>query len=507
MGHSLNRTSFRINQNLVIDDKTFNPGYILISDIYGNAGWKNPNQYISNEEPLDRFIGELYGGGIVVAVWREQRETLYEICLIASVKNYSVPFSEGEYFYFQWSNIGNLAIGATARSHTFGASNSISIIGQGSPITGDAAKAASKCAEYINEDLYGLGVYGDWYLPSTFEINCLANNAAIFDRVISQYAVDKSLSLAYDDTTGAFSKMDLFVNANASAGNIITGYWTSTEFNAGSAHFLNMAGAGVRFDTASKSSYKHVRPFRQDVKRWNGITWVQDRNKTGKILIVYDQPAPAYATSSPGGGMVANITTTEVSLGNTVTVISSYSSIPANLSQYDHIWDINVQEGGGAVQTLLVPTGAAAKYTTYLQQGGGLFILGENAQNYTPRNNDLASFITNIGGGNIQTTNESIYNSLNIESEFLIANNRNTVSFLAIGRFSSIGTGSPITRNPIDSLTGQAVVWKTGSLSLAPKGAIVVVLDFNFLSSDYASAAPFYSKEFVANVSLILNKS
>jgi hypothetical protein len=205
--------------------------------------------------------------------------------------------------------------------------------------------------------------------------------------------------------------------------------------------------------------------------------------------------------------MVANITATEVSLGNTVTVITSYSSIPANLSQYDHIWDINVQEGGAAVQTLLVPTGAATKYTTYLQQGGGLFILGENAQNYTPRNNDLASFITNLGGGNIQSSNQSINNSLNIESEFLIANNRNTVTFAAIGRFSSIGTGTPITKNPIDSLTGHAVVWKTGSLSLAPKGAIVVVLDFNFLSSNYGSGAPFYSQEFVANVSQILNKS
>jgi hypothetical protein len=331
----------------------------------------------------------------------------------------------------------------------------------------------------------------------------LANNAAIVDRVISQYATDKGLSLIENISTGAFSNMDLFVNANESAGILTTGYWTSTEYNAGSAHFLNMGVVGgVRFATASKNSYKFTRPFRQDVKRWNGITWVQDRNKTGKVLIVYDQPAPYFATS-----MVANITATEVSLGNTVTVITSYSSIPANLSQYDHIWDINVQEGGAAVQTLLVPTGAATKYTTYLQQGGGLFILGENAQNYTPRNNDLASFITNLGGGNIQSSNQSINNSLNIESEFLIANNRNTVTFAAIGRFSSIGTGTPITKNPIDSLTGHAVVWKTGSLSLAPKGAIVVVLDFNFLSSNYGSGAPFYSQEFVANVSQILNKS
>ncbi len=98
MGHSLNRTGFRINQNLVVDDGTFNPGYILVSDLNGIAKWKDPTQYITNDEPLDRFIGELYGGGIVVAVWREQREQLYEYSLIASVKNYSEPYSDGEYF-------------------------------------------------------------------------------------------------------------------------------------------------------------------------------------------------------------------------------------------------------------------------------------------------------------------------------------------------------------------------------------------------------------------------
>jgi len=133
-------------------------------------------------------------------------------------------------------------------------------------------------------------------------------------------------------------------------------------------------------------------------------------------------------------------------------------------------------------------------------------MLGEYSD-YAARNSDLATFITNLGGGTIQASNNFFYDELNVESEFLIQNNRNTVSFIAVGRFSSIGTGTPITRNPINSSTGHAVVWKTGSLSLAPKGAIVVVLDFNFLSSNYASGAPYYSQEFIANVSQILNKS
>jgi hypothetical protein len=157
----------------------------------------------------------------------------------------------------------------------------------------------------------------------------------------------------------------------------------------------------------------------------------------------------------------------------------------------------------------LVPTGAAAKYTTYLQQGGGLFILGEHS-GYNARNGDLASFITGLGGGTIQTSGYRDIN-MTVGSEFLIANNQSSLVLPVCGRFSSIGTGTSITTN-VSGDVGQAVVWKTGSLSLAPKGAIVVVLDINFLSTHYAPGSSFfngltYAKEFVDNISQILNKS
>jgi len=499
MGHSLNRTSFRINQNLVIDDKTFNPGYILISDVNGNVSWQNPSQYISNEEPLDHFIGELYGGGIVVAVWREQRETLYETCLISSVKNLNN-------FYFAWSATNNLSIGATARSHTFGASNSYSIISQNNTV----GYAATECYSYINEDLYGLGVYGDWYLPSTFELNCLANNAAIVDRVIYQYGTDKSL-LPFNAPA---SKMTLFENRNDDGRDQGNGYWTSTEFNSGSAYYLNLGSeGGARFATASKSLDKMVRPFRQDIKRWNGTTWVKDRKNTGRILIVSNGSAIILST------LIANITATEVALGNTIEVLGSYSSLPSDLSIYDHIWDVDANAVFG--------TTARAKYTQYLQQGGAMFILGEN-QGFATRNNDLASFITSLGGGTV--TFDPLYpaqwHECEVAPEFLIANNVNNLTFPAVGRFSSMGTGTPITKQiklyewgtPITIITtypvgttGQSAVWKTGSLSLAPKGAIAVVLDVNLISN-YATGTspdgkPYNGTYFLSNLSQILNKS
>lgn len=513
MGHSLNRTSFRINQNLIIDDVTFEPDYILISDVNGNVSWKNPSTYITQEEPLDHFIGELYGGGVVVAVWREQREQLYEKTLIASVKDFGVVSGFGgrgeEDFLFtdftwSWSGVTNSLIGATAQYHSFGASNSLSIISQDPSGVG----AAAKCLGYTNEDLYGLGVYGDWYLPSTFEINCLANNSAIVNRVIAKYAADKSIRLVdenvyvppafpwdfgYNIFSGA--SMSLFLNTSP-------GYWTSTEFNRGSAYYLDMNSNGVIFATASKSNaLLNVRPFRQDVKRWNGITWVPDRKKTGQVLITYDRLF-ANSIGSLTIENVSNITNVETSFGNTV-IVASYSTLPVDLSQYDHIWDIGLEDNSNQ---LLLPT---TKYETYLQQGGGIFLLGERMP-FTVRNNDIASFITSLGGGTVTASSDDVTALLDVDSEFLIANNTNTMTFVGTsGRLSSIGTGTPITRNPNPPYpgaeTGSAVVWKTGSLSQALKGAIVVVLDINWLTNGYFNLGN--SQQFLANISQILNKS
>lgn len=504
MGHSLNRTSFRINQNLIIDDKTFNPGYILVSDSKGNASWKNPSEYIDQTEPLDHFIGELYGGGVVVAVWREQREVVYEKVLIASVRDYGEQHSVGSATDFTWTWGSGAFIGPSASYHSYGASNSRANVAEELYQGNLAPPAASVCLNYVNEDLYGLGVYGDWYLPSTFELNCLANNAGIVNRVIAQYAADKSIRLYDQGVSGSILSASMSLFCGAVSGPRPTGmkYWTSTETGSSKAYCLQMDDLKIIPD--SKISALNVRPFRLDTKRWNGLTWVQDRNKTGKILITYDQPF----NSGYGTQMITNITTTETSLGNTVFTIVGYSNLlSVDLSQYDHIWDIGLENNTD--QSLLVPTGAAAKYTTYLQQGGGLFILGENS-GFNVRNGDLASFITGLGGGTIQTS-PYVDRNVTVGSEFLIANNQSFLILPDSGRFSSIGTGTPITTNEYGDV-GQAVVWKTGSLSLAPKGAIVVVLDINFISSHYAPGTIFnggftYAKEFVDNISQILNKS
>ena len=184
MGHSLNRTSFKINNGLTIKDGQEKADHILVSDEKGRAGWRISTDYVT-DNPNSHYIGELFGGGVVVAVWMENG---IERCLIAGTENISttsvfsgnVSFGYG----FSWSYVQNTFSNANYRS--FGASNSVLIASQ------SATSSAARCIDYLNPDL-GTGIWDDWYLPSIYELNHFVNNAAIFNKVLDSYAYDKNL--------------------------------------------------------------------------------------------------------------------------------------------------------------------------------------------------------------------------------------------------------------------------------------------------------------------------
>ena len=219
------------------------------------------------------------------------------------------------------------------------------------------------------------------------------------------------------------------------------------------------------------------------------------------VLITY------YAVNGEISLASATISAREIELGKSVTVLT-YANLPPDLSSYSHIWDIDFTTN----QLPLV----SAKYTTYLQGGGAIFILGEHA-GFVQRNNTLANFITSVGGGSItfDTNFPIIWTYCQMDNQFLLENSNSSVMFDATGRFSSIGNGTYITTTtavitngiytyPIGT-GGNAVVWKTGSLTNAPKGAIVSVLDVNIWEPSY-NAAPYYGTDFIKNVSLILDR-
>lgn len=223
----------------------------------------------------------------------------------------------------------------------------------------------------------------------------------------------------------------------------------------------------------------------------------EDRSvtKSNNVLIVYDLNSVKgqYDSDVNPADIAATISARETSLGLVPTTVTSYSAFLAltdeQIANYAHIWDVGYDT--------LIPSNVEDKYATYLASGGAMFLLGENGF-FVERNGEITNFISNMGGGTVSTTNQTTgVVSAGIASEFLLANTNPNVTFNNVGRFNANGTGTVMA----SSGNGvHAAVWKTGSLSNKPTGAIAVVLDINFL------VAPNTQPQFIDNVSIVLNK-
>jgi hypothetical protein len=114
------------------------------------------------------YIGELVGGGIVVALWKEG---ITEKALVASLTDLSTGI--------QWTlpAFQSTLIGPAAQSFSDGLGNTNAIIAQ------TTAPAASTYAAGLAR-LHAYGGYNDWYLPALWELNMCYNSAAIVNKVL-----------------------------------------------------------------------------------------------------------------------------------------------------------------------------------------------------------------------------------------------------------------------------------------------------------------------------------
>ena len=133
---------------------------------------------------LSHYVGELYGGGIVVSVWKTAGE---EHGLIASLTDLSTGI--------QWTTpaFQSIGIGPTARSLRDGLSNTNAIVAQAGAGT-DYAAGLCKA--------YNAGGFNDWNLPASNELEQCYNSLQMVNEVLG-------------DTNG-FQRTD---------------YWSSTEDN------------------------------------------------------------------------------------------------------------------------------------------------------------------------------------------------------------------------------------------------------------------------------------
>ena len=266
MGHSLRPDNLTITPDFVISDGTHNTGYVLVSDTGGVASWKDTFNLPGFQ--TKHYIGELWGGGVVVAVWKEND---VEKCLITALSDYSILYSitnPGDEFstYYtntqhQWSTFG---VTGSATSSYDGLANTNYILNQ----IGSNGPAATYCANYKNPD-YNTGTFSDWYLPSVTEMSQVVNNSFKINYAIKKYTIDNSkIILARDSNDNTYvNYISKYPQQDGQFGildqSINNYYWTSTEvMNSGGrdAYIINMSNnTPVKIN---KSGIFAIRPVR-----------------------------------------------------------------------------------------------------------------------------------------------------------------------------------------------------------------------------------------------------
>jgi len=191
----------------------------------------------------------------------------------------------------------------------------------------------------------------------------------------------------------------------------------------------------------------------------------------GAILIVNN----SVGTSEPGttSAVTSNLEALHLAVGNTVTITSD---IPVSLAGYSQVWDVSFSNNAA------LTAGDQSLYLGFLQGGGGLFLMGENA-GFTTRNDSIFSLIAAAGGGSIGF-GSPCDDIQTVHAPFTGPNAVATVDYAAPGCFDGKGTGDWITSLAGD-LTGAGIAFGVGDLANAAAGALTSILDVNFMMNQF----------------------
>ena len=117
----------------------------------------------SSVEPI-KAVGELYGGGIIAAMWTQDG---VQHGIILALTDQSVGRS--------WSNVAEKEVGAVARNRADGLANSLAITAQ----PGHLNSAAKICLDYSVDG------FSDWYLPAIEELERVYENREVINAALA----------------------------------------------------------------------------------------------------------------------------------------------------------------------------------------------------------------------------------------------------------------------------------------------------------------------------------
>ena len=169
-----------------------------------------------------------------------------------------------------------------------------------------------------------------------------------------------------------------------------------------------------------------------------------------------------------------NIITELEAVGHTVT---SVSSLPADISDIEQIWDLRINNA--------ISTADQEAYDTFLQNSGYLYLAGENSS-FATRNNSISAFTSTLGGGAV-SVGGSPSNAQDGNDSYFSADT--SVDFIAAATITNTdGTGRVLAADANGNPTGMIWIGNAGDFSSEYNGTVVVIADINWTQSNYYDA-------------------
>lgn len=208
---------------------------VLVSDSSGLADWVGVRSLYTSEH----YVGELYGGGIVVGVWVEGGDEKVLIAALQDGTSTSQVFPNPPTAspLVSWSAYTTTLANATSLYD--GRSN----YSKARSLYGFTVYALTRAAVDIDTVPGG---YIDWYLPSLYEMKMVYDAAAVINRTLKQ-----DNNFKFDAKNPGTAR-----------------YWTSTEANSTDAWLLDYSTNGT-FVLQSKTTEARIRPVRLERKAVN----------------------------------------------------------------------------------------------------------------------------------------------------------------------------------------------------------------------------------------------
>lgn len=215
------------------------------------------------------------------------------------------------------------------------------------------------------------------------------------------------------------------------------------------------------------------------------LRWLFSRMSLLRLLIVSTplilSVVPAHAANilivagtTPLAQTAATVLNGDLGGSNTVTIVNT--GVPASLTGFTQIYDVRFDNN---------PAFTGAEMTQYIAflnaaPGNTLFLMGENV-GFNARNTPITQFIAQAGGGTIATPTATSTASETLGAPFTTTPNAiSTVKFAACGLLNSSGTGAFAS---VEATGGCALYFNQQTLANALPGALVVVLDVNFIAT------------------------